>query len=246
MTDGRKLTDTALAAGGIALDLATQNYTGAALQALALTKDFASAAMERRFGRWFKGIAESTVWAPPREVQGLIEAKIKESSEAKESVWSAAKAILDAISDEAAEVIGSITAEYIRDEKGPDPFFRGAVRVLADLSSADLELLRRIVALAVNKDYEGRFVGLTVSKTGLEARGEHGGQALIDETLSGAMREILRLFRLLNANDLGRESPSGQLYADGVATGKTYMERKDLARLALHLGVPAASVSKRL
>lgn len=237
--------DGLLAVGGITAALASGDYAGAALGAVGLTKEVIAEERKRRTAAWFKGLVESGTWETAQEVQGLIEARIRGSKKAQETVYAAAREIIDAVSDEAVEAIGSLTAEYLKGDLGPDPFFRGAVRVLADLSGADLELFRQMLILATAEEYDGRYAHLTISQNGLEASSEHGGQSLIDPKMKGREREVIRVFRLLNANDLGSESPDGQLYADGISSGKTYIEKNDLTRLALHLGVPKASISER-
>jgi len=97
--------------GKLGLSIATKNYVAAAIQVVGELEDFATEAQSKRVHRWWKGLIEDNGWETPQEVQGRIEARLKESSKAKEVVWAAAKEILDAISEESAEVIGSLTAD---------------------------------------------------------------------------------------------------------------------------------------
>lgn len=70
---------------------------------------FAKKVYDARYERWWKGVVTSKGWDTAQEVQGLIEAKLNDSPEVKETIWAAAKEVLETISDEATEVIGSLS-----------------------------------------------------------------------------------------------------------------------------------------
>lgn len=226
--DGKKIVDSTLTLASIGVDLATSNYIGAALQSIEAIRDFARDAEAAKLGRWFKGMATSKVWETPQEVQGLIAAKIKENPKAKETIWAAAKAILETISDEAAEVIGSLTAEYVRDGKGPDPFFRGAVRVLADLSTEELEVLQLILRSALPQ-----YTSFALNNDNtLEFYSERSFERIHVDARAFAP-EVRRIVRLLKGNDLGQDGP---LVADGGLL-KMVWAKNAAKRLGVHLGV---------
>lgn len=215
---------------GYGLALATGHPLPAALVAFGVFEDRVKQWREERIARWWKRVVEDPSWDTPQEVQGRIEAALSESDDAREAVWTAAKELIDAITLEAVEVIGSITAEYLREQRAVDIFFRGAVRMLADLSSAELRELR-VLARVINQVPDDPI--LAVEKGGrLTLRKVSSPNAIHQGTEIG---EVRRLFRLIKANDLGAEPPGGQA---GVPSGPNVIvpDKSYFGQLGRHLG----------
>ena len=218
----------------LGLDVVTKNYVGAALKTVGVLENFVLRQEATRVARWWKGLIENEDWEEPQEVQGIIEAKIRESSKAKETVYAAAREILDAVSDEAVEVIGSLTAEYIRGELGPDAFFRGAVRLLADVSSEELKMLRKMI------NFSGE---MAADKTELLANDDGTVDAqdwqqhdVRHSPKLGDLPTLRRLTRLLLANDLAESVRTGNI-GGGTGPGMMVIYRDMVQRLARHLGL---------
>lgn len=217
----------------ISVSLAKGEYVGAALEAVGIAEGFAYSEAEKRFNRWWKGVVEDSGWETPQEVQGLIEAKIQESKGAKESVWAAARELLYCLSDDSAEVIGSLTAEYVRSGTSPDAFFRGAIRTLADLNSEELDLLRRMVRFGCEGPEKVTY--LVVKQEGTLVQQKGVAKVLRVSPTLGGQAELRRILRVLKSNDLAREGSSG---TSGSMSGPNVavVELAVFQRLKHHLG----------
>lgn len=217
-------------AAGYGLALASGNPLGAAVVAFGVLEDHVKQWREERVARWWKRLTEDPSWETPQEAQGIIEAALQESADARETVWTAAKELIDAVDLEAVEVIGSITAEYLRDKRQVDVFFRGSVRMLADLSSVELRALRVLVTavdqvpddpiLVIEK--EGRLNIRKVSSPNPVSQGIEIG-------------DVRRLFRMVKANDLGDE-PQGGKYDSPTGPTVLVPNKAHFHQLSRHLG----------
>lgn len=91
----------------------------------------------------WKGDSEKTA----EEVAAEVEELIGERDDAADVIWRAVKGLLDAPSDRVALCLGVLAAEYLKDEKPADGFFRGVVRLLSDLSSREIDDLAAVLRL---------------------------------------------------------------------------------------------------
>lgn len=203
------------------------------MQALGIAEDSAYSQAEKRFRSWWKRVVEDPGWETPQEVQGKIEAKIRESKGAKESVWAAARELLNSISDDSAEVIGSLTAEYVREGNSPDAFFRGAIRAFADLSSAELAMLRQLRRFGCEGPEKVTY--LVAQPEGTVTEQSNGSTILRTSSVLGPQADLRRLLRVLKSNDLAQEGTSGTV---GSMSGPNVavVELDLLQRLKHHLG----------
>jgi len=101
----------------------------------------------RRLEEWLQCVLTHPCWdAAPEIVQDEVRRALDEDKDEvrRELIWATAKELVDCVSDAALPVIASLTAETLHGRRRMDTFYRGAVRLLADLSSeevADLSML---------------------------------------------------------------------------------------------------------
>jgi len=141
------IVDSAVGAG---FALASGDPASSITASIGLVLELMKAERDARLGRWWRRIIADPGWEAPQEVQGIIEQRLKDDPTARDTVWQAAKRVVEMPNDESIEVIGSITAEYLRDKKEVDAFFRGSVRLLADLTPGEFGDLKRIASMLVN------------------------------------------------------------------------------------------------
>ncbi len=103
--------------------------------------------MRARADRFYASIVEN--WATDdemtaEEVAGILEAH-KEDPNVADAIWRAVRALMDAPNDDAAVPLGVLAAEYARDKRPADAFFRGTTRLLTELSTAESRDLQRLV-----------------------------------------------------------------------------------------------------
>ncbi|MDC3957640.1 hypothetical protein KEG38_27525 [Polyangium jinanense] len=160
IVSGKEITATVVAAGaaaGQALTISpaadpTALAAAAVLVALfppviAAISEVAIRRMRARADRFYASVVAS--WARDSEVTaaeiaGILEAR-KEDPNVADAIWRAVRALMDAPNDDAAVPLGVLAAEYARDKRAADSFFRGTVRLLAELSAQELRDLRRVV-----------------------------------------------------------------------------------------------------
>ncbi len=111
--------------------------------ALAAFTEVGARRMRGRADRYFRSIVDN--WAKDAgithsEVAGILEAH-KEDPNVSDAVWRAIRVLMDAPNEAAAVPLGVLTAEYARDKRPADQFFRGTVRLLSELSSAECQEL---------------------------------------------------------------------------------------------------------
>lgn len=99
---------------------------------------------KRRAERWWECIVAASPGKTVEEIQGIIEAHSDEPF-VRETILESVRRMLESVSDEAVEVLGSITADYIGSNRAPDPFFRGVARLVADLESSEISDLRELL-----------------------------------------------------------------------------------------------------
>lgn len=103
--------------------------------------------MRARADRFYASIVEN--WATDNEmtaeeVAGKLEAH-KEDPNVADAIWRAVRRLMDAPNDDAAVPLGVLAAEYARDKRPANAFFRGTTRLLTELSPAESRDLQRLV-----------------------------------------------------------------------------------------------------
>lgn len=114
----------------------------------------------QRLEKWFALVCTAPFWgASPEIVQEEIRRALEEDEDEsrREAMWLAVKQLVDCVSDESLVPIASLTAERLQAKLPIDVFYRGAIRLLADLSGGELEQLRTILSIAerANPAHEG-------------------------------------------------------------------------------------------
>jgi hypothetical protein len=203
-----------------------------------------------RAQRWWARLVECSCGQTAEELQGLIEAN-REQPWVRETILDSVRRLLEVSCDETVDVLGSLTAEYLRNKRPPDPFFRGIARVLSDLSAEELADLRELVRDIVSVS-QPRFTIEQILIGGEKRLRIFFVSEPADELGSTVARaqqtekyqefkspsSYLCLCNLLKVNGLGQESVSGYIGARGgpnVIVG----DLDTFARFAEHLGVPS-------
>lgn len=116
--------------------------------ALAAVTEVGVRRMKARGDRLFETIVDA--WArdeekTPEEVAGLLEAA-KDDPNVADAIWRVVRGLMEAPTDVAAVPLGLLAAEYARDKRAADAFFRGTVRLLSDASEREIDELARILS----------------------------------------------------------------------------------------------------
>lgn len=208
----------------------TQNYVGAALGTIDILRPIAFKRSAERSGIWWKAVLQGKGhWEgkTPEEIQGLITAKIEESPEVKEVIWASARATFESISDRAAEIIGSLTAERLRGGDIPNSVFRGAIRVFAELSTEEIGVLGKIVSLGSEQSEQSEAT-VTLIPTD---RGSISIQnSKFESGTLGERDDVYRLCRLIRTNDL-----CGEVFVFNGGPSALRFDRATLELLRRHL-----------
>jgi len=88
----------------------------------------------------------------PEEAARVLRVKIESSPNAQRATLEGVRRLLDSIAREAAEPLADLTAEYASGDKPVDGFFRGAARLLADLTPEEFAALRAILGRTCRED----------------------------------------------------------------------------------------------
>jgi hypothetical protein len=126
---------------------------------LALATEAAARRFRARGERLYRTIIEE--WArdsgkTPEEVAGRLE-ELKDDAAASDAIWRSVRALMDTPNSNAAVSLGVLTAEYLRDERPADAFFRGIVRLLSDLAEDEAAEMRRMLGWALEQTRRPRF-----------------------------------------------------------------------------------------
>lgn len=166
---------------------------------------------KRRLREWQQAIFRHPCWgAEPDVVQEEIRRAIEDDADEsrRELIWATAKELVDSVSDAALPAIASLTAERLQGRRPMDASYRGAVRLLADLSSEEVtnlsDLLTRVARLDLPDGTAFRIVLSPPNK--LTVRGSVEGEDSLHELLCVALPyNPIRLVTLLKDNHLGYE-----------------------------------------
>ncbi|WP_441291612.1 hypothetical protein ACSRUE_15160 [Sorangium sp. KYC3313] len=101
------------------------------------------------------------------EVAGKLDAEAQQNPDFADAISRAVRALMDAPSERAAVALGVLVAEYGREEKSADAFFRGVVRLFSELDNAELDELTGVLEwLLATVKREGVIVCAVDSKQG--------------------------------------------------------------------------------
>ncbi len=175
-----------------------------------------------RMTKWFEAISNKFGNEPDR-VRERIESKfLHEGDRTSATVLESADVLLRAVDDALVPAIGALTAEYLQGGCAPDAFFRGALRVLGELTASEAgefsgfldacayahEEQLEVIIEPGEKDVshaisDGRDFKLTVQAF----RGDRSADP--PATISIASAAAMRFFYLLKTHGLARDNPGG-------------------------------------
>lgn len=204
--------------------------------------------MRSRADRFFQTVVDT--WAKDAdmtatEVTGLLEAH-KEDPHVAEAIWRAVRSLMDAPSDHAAIPLGVLAADYTREKRQADAFFRGTVRLLADLSAEEISEFFQIIGWTLSHtkgtrvDFIARDVEINSSDRATWkivpwtlALRDSGAGSESEILYPGTATDAGRLLYLLKTTGLARES-SVRFFDYNPPTAE--LERHILERLLRVLG----------
>lgn len=165
--------------------------------------------MKTRADRFFETLVD--VWTRDEsqtreEVAGLLEVA-KDDPNVADTIWRAVRGLMDAPNDAAAVPLGVLAAEYTRDKRPADAFFRGVVRLLQELEAVELDELRKLLIWVIDTTRRGK-VELVARRGAVDAAlDEFANDLDVDgipekRVSTGVVSDPERLFALLTANGL--------------------------------------------
>lgn len=209
-----------------------------------------------RSDRFWKAVVEARRRddVTPEEVAGMIEAHADEPW-IRDNTIQSCRALALAVDDAVVPALGMLYAKYLGEKRRADRFFRGACRLLEDLSADEYEELQVIIKACLG------FMGADADESVvLRAEPETGGGALtvkiehletaIEATDGqyqpvGDCKHALRLIRLFISNDLA--DPRAFFDNDGNTQPAEFgshtmvLTRATAERVAEVIGNPPAS-----
>jgi hypothetical protein len=116
--------------------------------------------MKTRADHFYRSMIES--WASdenvtPEEIAGRLEAN-REDPDVADAIWRAVRGLMEAPNDAAAVTLGVLTAEYMREKRKADVFFRGTVRLLSELSESEIAEAREILSWVLDSTRRDRVL----------------------------------------------------------------------------------------
>lgn len=212
----------ALAASMTAADprdaLARAAVAGSAVTLLSTAKALWSDWMDARQEQWLRHLIEKV---SPDDLKDIVENQIKHDPRKKSAILESLRALSQALDDAVIPALAALTAEYIRDDKAADGFFRGITRLLSDISAEELDSLRSLVRALMDADYKGpslevHYLPATPGYSGeapdavrLKLPGPSENGQPVYEALKARVPHGMRLFHLLKTYNIGRDNPGG-------------------------------------
>ncbi|MDI1449337.1 hypothetical protein [Polyangium sp. 6x1] len=146
----------------------------------------------------------------PEEIAGLLEAR-KDEPHINETIWRSIRSLMEAADEAATMPLAVLAQDYLRQEKRPDAFFRGTVRLLQELDRLEMEELATMLNCALETSQRPQIIiranlpdlAGSGDRYMLSVNGDGGGTRLFHNILS----DPLRLFGLLEREQL--TNPSG-------------------------------------
>lgn len=181
---------------------------------LALMTEAGARRMKGRADRFFDTIVKE--WArdeerTPEEVAGRLE-DAKDDPNVADAIWRSVRGLMEAPNEAAAVPLGVLAAEYMRDKRAADAYFRGVVRVFQELEATEFDELRGLL----------RWVTTATNRAEVEIVARSGAvDAALDEfandpgvdgqpekrTSVAVVSDPDRLFSLLTTNGLAVSRP---------------------------------------
>lgn len=163
----------------------------------------------RRLASWWESVVTAS-GSTPEATAERIRARLDEPA-VGETILQAVRRLEDFVDDAAIPALGALTAEYLREDRKPDAFFRGTVRVLSDCDAVDIAALRYVVEVASGRSGSDRALvvfGITIDPQArpFMRKGRDSSMnrhAYLDREGLDARRVI----RLLENNGLADDSP---------------------------------------
>ena len=161
----------------------------------------------------------------------------KASTRARETVLESVRRLLEAVADDVAPALGSLAAEYLREKKEPDPFFRGAARLLADLSTQEYQELGTLLGSICGSAGDCLAIERkpTIEGSVLEIRPLAVGDSVAQGAhQSECPQSFIRLCRQLKIHELAEDVPTGGFVGKG-GPNVMLISRTTVDRLRLHV-----------
>lgn len=177
--------------------------------ALAAVTEAGARRLKARAERFYESIVDA--WAADgsttrEEIAGKLEAA-KDDPDIADAIWRAIRGLMDAPNDAAAVPLGVLAAEYAKEGRPADAFFRGCVRLLQELSEAEHAELRALLKWVTTATAR-ESVDLVARRGAIDAAlDQHVQEPGVDgrpemRTDTTAVSDPARLFDLLTANGL--------------------------------------------
>jgi hypothetical protein len=140
----------ALVAGGGASGALALGAVAAMPQTLSTMVRFALGYKEQQAARWWHAVVHGPQPSDvtPEEIAGRIYDG-KDKPYVRETILQSVRALWDSLDDRAVEPLAVLARRYLRESRPPDGFFRGACRVLMELSAADFDDLKSLLTWAL-------------------------------------------------------------------------------------------------
>jgi hypothetical protein len=187
---------------------------GSAVTVLSTAKAWWNELIDARQEQWWQHVAKNV---PPDDLSDIVEHQIHQDPRKKSAILESLRALSQALDDAVIPALAALTAEYLREGKSPDAFFRGTARLLTDISAEELNSLRSFVRALIEAEYKGPSFEVHYLPTGYDGKDivrlklpnpDEKGQPMY-EVLKATMPYGLRLFSLLKTQHLGRDNLSG-------------------------------------
>lgn len=208
--------------------------------------------------RWWARILEdmaATEGTTVEEAEERLRARAEEPA-VRDAIFRSLRALLDAVDDAATLPLARLVSDYQRSSTPPDPFFRGAARLLSELSAPELADLTRLVRWARQSCTAPKFTLVALDRDSSQGPNEADWpivpwKVLIfitsgklnepDHSLSGLM-DPSRLLFLLQVNGLARTSTHiGWMGIDPMKVDIEQASLERLDRILFDAAAPGAS-----
>lgn len=212
---------------------------------LAALTEASARRLKARADNFFQSVVDS--WAndediTTEEVAARLDAR-RDDPNVNDAIWRAVRGLMDAPNEAAAIPLGVLAAEYAREKQKADVFFRGAVRLLSDLSAEETAELEALLSWVLKSTQRPKVLVLARNKTMNSGKIEETPWRITTALDVPTQGEIVfekqvedagRLLTLLTTNGLARD-PRGSYYDSSPVEAE--FERQTAARLARILAV---------
>jgi hypothetical protein len=113
--------------------------------------DYIGGRRERTAKAFFSRVVTDASEKTLEEITGLLDVGCEDVSAAAETIFAGYRKMRDNPHECVATALGALTAIYLAQERDPDSFFRGFGDVLANVTRAEFEDLRKLMAAAARQ-----------------------------------------------------------------------------------------------